>query len=113
MGLPPIPDRVEAGVRLLDERIPGWEDRIDLDRLELASACRCVLGQLHLDQVSDPNLAYVQGKWSLYLGDDEAIAGGFNISDPNGEPGDLEFDLLTAAWRNRIEARRNTKAANQ
>ena len=39
---------VEAGAALLDRELgPGWEDRIDLDTLELSSTCGCVLGQLH------------------------------------------------------------------
>jgi hypothetical protein len=34
------------GATLLDERMPGWHDKIDLDRLDLASEKTCVLGQL-------------------------------------------------------------------
>lgn len=38
--------RVARGVDYLDQHRPGWQDAIDLNRLCLASGCRCVLGQL-------------------------------------------------------------------
>ena len=40
-------ERVERGARLLDKRKPGWQDRIDLARLSVASADFCILGQLY------------------------------------------------------------------
>lgn len=30
----------------LDEDIPGWESRIDLETLDMRSVCNCVAGQL-------------------------------------------------------------------
>jgi hypothetical protein len=38
--------RAAAGAALLDRHRPGWARRIDLDRLDLASAEDDVLGQL-------------------------------------------------------------------
>lgn len=39
-------DRVARGAALLDEQVPGWERRIDPDRLDVTSACGCILGQV-------------------------------------------------------------------
>jgi hypothetical protein len=37
---------VDRGIKLLDESIPNWREKIDLTDLDLASASRCVLGQV-------------------------------------------------------------------
>lgn len=39
-------ERVARGAALLDEKRPGWAERIDLPTLSMASDCMCVLGQL-------------------------------------------------------------------
>ena len=38
--------RVARGAALLDRERPGWPERIDLDTLQLSSACFCIRGQL-------------------------------------------------------------------
>ena len=38
-------DEIIAGANLLDEKLPEWEGRQDLEKLDLASPCNCVLGQ--------------------------------------------------------------------
>lgn len=38
--------RVERGATLLDQRVPGWHERVDVHRLRLISTADCVLGQL-------------------------------------------------------------------
>lgn len=45
---------VARGAALLDERMPGWAARIDLDRLELDDTDRCILGQLFPESVRIP-----------------------------------------------------------
>lgn len=40
------------GAALLDERMPGWHARIDLDRLDLADGKQCVLGQLFPEPIT-------------------------------------------------------------
>ena len=40
------PGYVAAGAEWLDANEPGWEGRVDLAKLDLANACRCVLGQV-------------------------------------------------------------------
>lgn len=49
-----IEERVARGAAWLDETLPGWERRIDLAQLNLANACRCVLGQISGDYWSAP-----------------------------------------------------------
>jgi hypothetical protein len=39
--------RVGRGAMALDMEVPGWADKIDLDRLDLWFCNRCVLGQLY------------------------------------------------------------------
>jgi hypothetical protein len=41
-----VAGRVAAGAALLDRKVPGWAERIDLGTLSIASCTRCVLGQL-------------------------------------------------------------------
>lgn len=37
----------ERGAKLLDEKYPGWEHEIDVDKLDMYDHCRCILGQLY------------------------------------------------------------------
>jgi hypothetical protein len=89
-----IAERVAKGAALLDEREPGWWQRIDLSKLD---------GQLWTDLAieddeEDPyNMALRD--LSLYHGKDEDL--GFDRED--GE----QYPQLTAAWRELIEARRS------
>lgn len=55
---PGINRRVLDGVAFLDERVPGWADKIDLDEFEITSVSCCVLGQLYGD--------YEQGCGTLF-----------------------------------------------
>ncbi|RJQ34955.1 hypothetical protein C4568_01755 [Candidatus Parcubacteria bacterium] len=42
--------RVARGVRLLDRKgPPGWRSKIDLEKLEIRSGSRCILGQIYGD----------------------------------------------------------------
>lgn len=41
----PYMDRVEKGAAYLDDRYPGWVERIDLDKLDMLNATCCVLAQ--------------------------------------------------------------------
>ena len=38
--------RVRRGVALLDEKVPGWHQRIDVDELDLRFCTTCIVGQL-------------------------------------------------------------------
>jgi hypothetical protein len=41
-----LQERAAAGAQLLDERMPGWWERIDVKGLRLESCSSCILGQL-------------------------------------------------------------------
>ena len=38
-------ERVAAGAKLLDHILPGWQDNIDLETLEMSDGAMCILGQ--------------------------------------------------------------------
>lgn len=40
-----INQRVAAGMALLDDKSPGWDQRIDLATLEMRHGDRCIIGQ--------------------------------------------------------------------
>ena len=39
--------RVAAGAALLDQKNPGWRERINVEELQLWSRFQCILGQLY------------------------------------------------------------------
>lgn len=39
-------ERVLAGAAYLDEKVPDWRERVEVNTLELSHPCRCVLGQI-------------------------------------------------------------------
>lgn len=104
-----IAERVAAGAAWLDEHEPGWVDLIDLDKLNLASGCRCILGQLEsprLDPDYDPpDTAYVEALDHYGVADPDGL--GFNVEP--ALPRQIrheQFQALTAAWRELIQQRR-------
>ncbi len=97
--------RAGRGADLLDDWIPGWYNRVNLDALDISDCDNCVLGQLY-------------GNFSLALiktGLAETILFGF--ATPFGGLDDLTdvdemgrvmteaFMPLTQAWREQIIAR--------
>jgi hypothetical protein len=119
-----ITERVAAGAAFLDEHNPGWEGAIDLEKLDLGSGDRCILGQTcpmetltawlgnaptDLDDFEYAYHAQAQALTGLpsrgYRGDLEewAAARGFNVS--YNEPSDT-YDALTREWKRVITERR-------
>lgn len=39
--------RVQNGIKWLNENKPGWDNKIDLDNLDLCCGERCIIGQLY------------------------------------------------------------------
>jgi hypothetical protein len=93
-----VANRVAAGAAWLDQDEPGWDARIDLDRLDLSSGCRCILGQL--------DGGFGDGMEARSLSLVRAAQLGFTADWDS--PLDLrdEWAALTAAWRDLITARR-------
>lgn len=121
--MPTAHELVARGAELLDEKLPGWADQIDVDHLYMASGCRCVLGQLAGEEtnlcalgLSEPG-EYWDARKGLGLGEREGFYG-FNVSDyaNAAEPNDFtadplrEYDVtfedLRDAWKGEIVARR-------
>lgn len=45
----PVPSDVPSAALFLDEQMPGWHTRINLDILCMSSMSKCILGQLSDD----------------------------------------------------------------
>lgn len=112
-----IAERVAAGTAWLDEKIPDWwrAHGINLDSFEMASDCRCVVGQLAPQKVY--GLA-IHEHW-LDLTSRLAIDLGFYaishaLADPEDDYDDdkidAEYHALQAEWVRVITERR--EAAN-
>jgi hypothetical protein len=95
-----ITRRVAAGVALLDEQRPDWDQAIDLHTLQISSCTRCVLGQLH----SDVSHGYAE------YGIDDNDAWRFGFDQYGIGCGKAEYSLLTAEWKRVISERRTAVA---
>lgn len=92
----PITERVARGAALLDAKCPGWWRNIALGKLQMASSCDCVLGQVFSH--------YSIGSKQLGLcSADAVIEHAFHI-DPND--GQFAWQPLTALWKEEILNRR-------
>lgn len=100
--------RVARGVALLDRTLADWDERIDLDRLDLESTCGCILGQEFADYADD----FDNEDWTPY---DAAISelpiDGYGDAwrygfDRHRNEGGNEYADLTAEWKRVILARR-------
>lgn len=104
--------RVAAGIALLDARRPGWEQQIDLGRLNIGSPKLCVLGQLY--GLYSDGVCRVYGhrlqRWSrpyawAKAAFEWAIEHGF-VCDVRSEMGVwLDLPALNAAWGEAVAAR--------
>ena len=85
---------VSKGMNFLDEAMPGWHNKINLEILQINNGTTCIIGQLNggsLDGGWDktfPTLAYNE-VWPM----------GF-VGTPTNN------DILTAEWKKQIEIRR-------
>jgi hypothetical protein len=101
-----IEARVARGAALLDEKLPGWVERIDLDKLKLSSGCNCVLGQTWDGSTDTGYSAFGAHADALALGGDDDIEHGFNAGSGNWFTDADEYTALTAEWKCVVLARR-------
>jgi hypothetical protein len=94
-----IPANVERGAEFLDEKLPGWEEKINLRTLDLGSTCKCVVGQLYKEGPRD-HAAYDRGLDVLGIPDGMTARLGFNTW------GRQTFTRLTESWKDLIRQRR-------
>lgn len=93
-----IEKRAQAGIDFLNAEIPGWEDRIDLSRLSMASWKHCLGGQLC------GGYAVFSDTVALQTRDPLTIAA---FNPDSGVPG--ENEALTAEYVRRIAERRRER----
>lgn len=91
-----IPDEIKAGMALLDEKAPGWREKIDLEELDLGECHACILGQVFGH--------YNAGKRALAEADNEPVRYGFDCHPTN-------YDLLTQAWKEALSEPSSPSAA--
>lgn len=106
------------GAAFLDQKHPGWWDRINVGSLSIASTCQCVVGQLYAGRATDYGYdmdddAYVMGLLDLFgedIADEMAVYHGFDawgrLDDHYG------YGELTDAWRAEITRRRIANRAH-
>jgi hypothetical protein len=93
-------ERIARGAAFLDEKQPGWRERIDLEALNLASLENCVLGQVfgHFDggfaALADAGL----------VADVATLDYGFDVNGDEDDDG--WYSVLTQEWREYIESTR-------
>lgn len=116
--------RVLKGAAFLDRRCPGWERKVRQGELDMANACRCVLGQIARALSGDTGGDYwtvTQGRArcrgfapaleSIAMSDSDTVRRGFNL----GNTGPLSneavvWPLLNQMWLDQIRVR--TRAAS-
>jgi hypothetical protein len=93
-------ERIQRGAALLDEKAPGWRQRVDLDRLEMSECTTCVLGQL--DGRGERPWWPIVERFGLDFWVEEDVKHGFAIDADTVD----DYSALTAEWRQYIEATR-------
>lgn len=113
--MPTAHELVARGAELLDEKLPGWADQIDLDSLNMAVSCNCVLGQLGAETVNLDLVGWHEecssGSGNIYNRNYVRMLEGLDIRHEEhmfgfeGYNGILYADLQDA-WQGEIVARR-------
>lgn len=86
-----IAERVSAGVALLDKRMPGWREEIDIEIFDMYSPGACILGQLFG--------GYSQGLTEL--GGVGGVSNGFDCTPDEYHQAD-SFMILRDEWLKHI-----------
>lgn len=113
--MPRYTAQITRGVALLDARMPGWLDRIDIDRLDMSFGafsysrpdCGCVLAQVNAMSKAGFGL-YGAGLRALGLTGGEDMACGFALPFLASE---RDWPVLTAEWAETIRQLRAERAA--
>jgi hypothetical protein len=88
----PTSKRVARGAQLLDEKVPGWERRIHVGTLDIATTTHCVLGQVFGSYGRGTALLGLQSRGGSY---------GFSRERPG------EWNELNAEWRRFLAERQS------
>lgn len=115
----PLDERVERGALHLDEHIPGWANKINLERFQISSAENCVIGQLYGDYwnhtINKVAKIYPDrmsaDDWNCWGSDQKldkfaAHHGFMTDADPDRT---ADWDILQESWVRAIKARQSGK----
>ena len=92
------------GAEFLDERRPGWAKEIDRERLNMRSACNCVLGQLYGYYNVGLSAFWPQTNWPRINANASHL--GFNTTNDAGTKAQgVHYATLRKAWLELIEER--------
>ena len=97
MNTQKLESAVAQGAKLLDDRVPNWREEIDIDKLNMGSCLRCVLGQIYGE--------YEDGIDALNLDrtKDEDLKHGFDAIGSYGQ------DIIRESWIAEINKRTQIK----
>ncbi len=96
--------RARAGAQLLDTLDPGWQWRVDPEKLRmdigwiLENGCGCVMAQLD-------GRSFDQGLDHYQIDGEEPVPLGFTLDRPDFDH-TSQWDKLTVAWRTEVLSRR-------
>lgn len=109
-----IPEEIKAGMALLDEKVPGWREKVNPQQLNMAYCFTCILGQVFGE--------YTHGLKRLGIADDEEVYSefdpetneqaqnlGFQSKVHNGIW--LDYDYLNKAWKEALSETSSPSAA--
>jgi len=111
-----LDETVTRGVQVLDRTFPKWWERIDLNVLEIADPCRCLLGQLmgnYAHAVLELGIAWRGGDYGFathtpILNWLAGISRGTSQQDFT-----LYYHLLTELWKARIQLLRKERTGSE
>lgn len=109
-----IPEEVKAGMALLDEKAPGWRDKIHPQQLNMSFCFTCILGQVFgeyhhgLKQLGIAESDEVEVNEEI---DEQAKQLGFQ-SKVRGSNGWRDYDYLTQAWKEALSQTSGPVAAD-
>ena len=91
--------QIEKGVEYLDEHYPGWEDKINLETLNIRSPRCCIGGQLEGEYAHFVSMLYE-------ISNSGPTSMGFDSTD-------YHYEDLTETWKAVILARQETKSIHE
>jgi hypothetical protein len=106
-----VAERVSAGIALLDEKAPGWRDKINLATLNIRNTRECILGQVFKTGEDSWQSGYDAGCEILGLegcsccsGTAELAPVTYGFDADFSEDVDVEFDELQTEWERQLSA---------
>lgn len=107
-------ERVARGIALLDEKVPGWVEHIDLEKLDIMGGSQCVTAQVagwKTDTFDFRDGMDLLGLWTNEDNGGSYTSHGFNAEAdwardlPEGYDQSAAYVELTRIWKRVISAR--------